>query len=198
MSRIKKFDIASEKRRIRVRRHREIKKIKASYSNRVHEQINSLMSSYSFDESNHVHEPALDPVEFSDKTSEIKNKLKLWAVNHRITRNALSDLLVILIFAGMHFLPKDARTFMQTPVKVSIDVLSNGQLFYYGIKKCLGIALNKIKTNCTCTLDFNFDGFPISKSSSKQFWPILSSIKGAFRKYSFSNFMYTFQIIINK
>lgn len=67
---------------------------------------------------------------------------------------------------------------MFTPVKVPINILSKGKLWYHGIWKCVENALGNIQRSLTITLDFNIDGLPISKSSSKQFWPILMAIQG--------------------
>lgn len=174
MAKVRFLDTASRKNRDRVKKHRDFKKLKAIHDKQIYERMKLFNSAPHDRHTSNTHE-----LSDFDKTSEIKDKLKRWIVHHRITQSALSDLLVILIFAGLHFLPKDARTFMGTPVKVPIDRLSNGQLFYYGIKTCMENVLNKFIVNIrTCTLDFNFDGFPISKSSSKQFWPILSSIRG--------------------
>lgn len=115
-----------------------------------------------------------------NKTSEITNKSISWIFRHHITKSATSDLLKILNFAGLNFLPKDSRTLLKTPTHVPISKLSNGQLWYNGIEKCLRDTFDRLDRDISVTLDFNFDGLPIYESSNKQFWPILSSMRGIF------------------
>lgn len=114
-----------------------------------------------------------------ENINEFQSKLKCWVLNHTISAKAISDLLKILIAAGFAFLPRDSRTFMRTPCNVPIKDLSNGsKMWYNGVEKCLRNVLNKIPHDMKLTLDFNFDGIPVFKSSNLQFWPILMAIKG--------------------
>lgn len=166
------------KNRLRVRQHRNNKKLKQMHNAQVKEKIKEQFNDFEttqFVQGNNSIEDSPD-LNFQ---VEFKDKLRMWVINHRITRIALNDLLLILISAGFGFLPKDSRTLMATPSAVPIDILTNGKMWYYGIKKCLEYVFSDICRSTTITLDFHFDGFPISKSSNKQFWPILSAIRGS-------------------
>lgn len=176
MARVKRFDERAVKNRNRVQRHRNLKKLRMIHEKEISERISSknMVDCEMLEDSkenNACHENV-------DKATEIKDKLRFWALNHRITKVALNDLLSILIFAGFGFLPKDSRTLMGTPAKTPITPLSQGKMWYHGIQKCLENVFAGILRDISVTLDFNFDGLPISKSSNMQFWPILSSIRG--------------------
>lgn len=178
MPKRKRFDPKSQKNRERVKKFRDFQKLKSIHEKKIFEKIHSnpvFNSEYNeqIDDSN-------DEAQRVDKATEIKNKLIRWAINHRITKIATNDLLSILKFAGLNFLPKDSRTLLRTDVNTPITHLSNGKMWYNGVKKCLENVLCKISSNISVTLDFNFDGAPISKSSNSQIWPILSSIRGRY------------------
>lgn len=181
MARVKCFSQKAVKTRARVKKHRYFQKLKAIHENKIYEQVYS-------NENAHIDKvfgdcfahSSIENLPTVDKSTEIKDKIKYWAVNHRISKTALNDLLAILIFAGFSFLPRDSRTLMGTATNVPIKMLSNGKMWYCGIKKCLEHVFNGIRRNISIFLDFNFDGLPIAKSSNKQFWPILSSIRGKY------------------
>lgn len=186
MARIKYFDQKSIKNRARVKKHRYFQKIRTIHEENIYKKLHSNTSSHTDGVFNNSFEP-------SDKATEIKNKIIQWALHYRIARIAVNDLLSILLSAGLSFLPRDSRTLMATPANVKIDILSNGKMWYCGIKKCLEHALTGIQQSMSITLDFNFDGLPIAKSSNKQFWPILSSIRGI---YFFLSKILKFEYII--
>lgn len=180
------------KNRARVRKSRLLKRMRSEHETRIQAQIVSLEES-SFEprfepcqeaSSNErsMNESSEDDSNFFcddvDKPIEIMNRLRLWAVSHRITQSAINELLAILIFGGFAFLPKDSRTFMRTPAKIDIVQVTNGKLWYHGIQKSIENVLCKITRDISITLDFSFDGLPVFKSSNVQFWPILSSIQG--------------------
>lgn len=163
--------------RNRVRKHRNQHQSKKMHRDQINKRVKKIiLEQNKCDETNNYEQ--INKQADRDISSEFKVKLRIWVVNHRITQTALNDLLLILISAGFCFLPKDARTLMATPTNVPIDILSNGKLWFYGIRKCLENTFAEIRRSIEITLDFDFDGLPISKSSSKQFWPILSSIRG--------------------
>lgn len=186
MAKVKYYDAKSEMNRMRVRKCREKQKMKLLHEKEVQERIYAMINNdlYAYKRTpacsqNVQKENAHIPTETrKDDTSYFRDKLKNWIVNHRISARAVNDLLAILIYAGFTFLPKDSRTLMRTPSNLSIQLLSKGKLWYYGIQKCMEDIFSKISRKILVTLDFNFDGFPVSKSSNSQFWPILSSIKG--------------------
>lgn len=184
---IKYFNEKAEKNRIRVRRCRQKKKNRLNHQNQVYERMFSK-SDVLIEQclSNECSENSCSNVGVSNGLEDMitfETKLKCWATNHHISARAISDLLKILIFAGFTFLPKDSRTFMKTPSNVPIKVLSNGKMWYNGIEKCLKNVLSNISRDVCITLDFNFDGIPVFKSSNLQFWPILMAIQGDFFRY---------------
>jgi len=126
-----------------------------------------------------------------NETSSIGDDLASWALKHRITRSALSDLLKTLSKHRIS-LPKDARTLFNTSSVQSVvpmnDMFHNpGEFAYFGIEKQIQNHLvhivNERHLN-TLELFFNVDGVPLFRSSSKQFWPILcaASIDGVINK----------------
>lgn len=182
MPKRKRFDEKSVRNRNSVRDHRLKKKIRSMYNEKVHQRIESITSAQQIRYINKHHDD--NPEKSHEENScfdatEFQDKLRLWASNHRLSGEAINGLLAILIWAGFTFLPKDSRTLRKTPTMVPIDILTNGKLFYFGIGKCLAKVLATAHEHLdTITLNFNFDGFPVAKSSASQFWPILASIKG--------------------
>lgn len=186
MPKRKRFDEESEKNRNRVNLCRFRKKIKSHYHNTVQERINLISEQqagiHGFKKIDNHQDDITEKLPEKDScfdATEFKDRLRLWASNHNVSGEAINGLLTILIWAGFSFLPKDCRTLKKNPPKVSIDILTNGKLFYYGLKKCLIHVLTTAHEHIdSITLNFNFDGLPISKSSASQFWPILASVKG--------------------
>lgn len=109
-------------------------------------------------------------------TEPASTQLRLWALKHNITRNALSELLTILISFGMTFLPSDPRTLLQTPKHITSVNIANGQLWYNGIENNLRKIFSKLDRNLELVLNFNVDGIPLFDSAKKEFWPILANI----------------------
>lgn len=176
MGKVKYFDSESQQNHERLRKHRLKKRFKLNHENHVRERIQFLddieiVDSTGKNQRQLRFDESIDVFHFTDR-------LKHWAVHHRITARAISDLLKILILAGFSFLPKDSRTFLHTPTKLSIKVLEKGKLWYNGLKKCIDHAFSNVNRAMEITLDFNFDGLPVFKSSNLQFWPILAAIKG--------------------
>lgn len=181
MSRFDQSERRAAKNRARVRKCRNLKKQKANYEKKISERINSLINDFEYDDS---FEQFSDGEFLTDKTEDLKDSLRRWAVDRGIAKTHVNGLLSMLKSSGFAFLPIDSRTLLKTPVNVPIDILSNGKLWYCGIGKCLEHALFGIQRNVSITLDFNFDGLPIAKSSNKQFWPILASMRGKYLLYS--------------
>lgn len=177
MAKVKIFNEKARKNRIRVKRYRNFRRLKAIHEKRIHEQIYSDRMVFNEEIVPDLSVQGRD-IYIVDKPLDTKEKLKRWAVNHHITRAATSDLLKILNSGGLTFLPRDSRTLLNTPTNIQITTLSNGKMWYNGIEKCLRTTFATIDRNFSVTLDFNFDGLPISNSSNMQFWPILFSIRG--------------------
>lgn len=193
MAKIRNQSIQAKKTRERVRKCRKKKKSKKLHEERVAQMIaNASKSNFNDSDTSQTSSNGTFGVNNSDILNEnlnrddsvdisydMKEKLRIWAVKHRISHLAIGHLLSILKCAGFSYLPKDARTLMQTPTTVQIASLQSGKLWYQGIRKCLEHVLNKCNKSIEITLDFNFDGLPLFNSSKLQFWPILSSIQGA-------------------
>lgn len=179
------FNDKAAKNRARVRKCRGLKKKKAFYENYVREQIYAYKEVHFQKVCDDIDRSTSDDEEIGDgddidMSIEFTDKLRFWAIHHRISHSAINDLLSILIFGGFAFLPRNSRTFLRTPPKVEITNVTNGQLWFHGIRKCLEITLSKIQNDISATLDFSFDGLPLFKSSNTQFWPMLFSIQGIF------------------
>ncbi|OXA44262.1 hypothetical protein Fcan01_20938 [Folsomia candida] len=75
-------------------------------------------------------------------------------------------------------LPESYKTLMKTPTKYKIDLIDGGQYYHFGLERQLQ-RLSKIAGFTdnfeTIELKIGIDGLPISRSSKKQFWPILAS-----------------------
>lgn len=113
-----------------------------------------------------------------DTHIDFMSKLADWAIDHKISHSAVSELLVLLRSEGKAELPKDARTLLQTPRNIAIQTMGNGSFWYYGIENCLRIVFRHINQNTQVHLNFNVDGLPLFRSSKFQFWPILMNIAG--------------------
>lgn len=114
----------------------------------------------------------------SDGESLISLKAELadWSVLNDITRKAANELLVILRKHGLD-LPKDRRTLVNaefpTPAARAAAKCS-GDYVYFEIENGLKNLLEKQENpGDKIEININIDGFPIYKSTSSQFWPIL-------------------------
>lgn len=116
-----------------------------------------------------------------EQTQENNNKLlqdqlRSWAGRNNIKANHLSELLSIL-HPYLTFLPHDSRTLMNTPRKTNTIKLNNGEMVYVGVlpnlkKKLLNSGFQTPVNHIL--LQINIDGFPIFKSTSLEFYPILA------------------------
>jgi len=117
-------------------------------------------------------------------TPDIRNQLAEWAVDNNITHSALSSLLSILKQHHTN-LPTDPRTLLKTPhtynVKEIVGIRGQvGQYYHFGLAAGINELLSMFSGQCTnnlLTLQFNFDGLPLFKSASQEFWPILCLVK---------------------
>lgn len=119
-----------------------------------------------------------DLVTNKDEDSEIL--IRNWAIKHQIKHCALRDLLHILNSKYDAKLPADPRTICKTPTDLSNQIKSKcgGEYFNFGVKNALRDFLESVsdfeRSRITSVfLKVNCDGLPLSKSSGKQFWPIL-------------------------
>lgn len=198
---IKNFTRKAELTRNRVLKHREKRKFTLAYQRAVDAEINRR-NQHADDQNIHssgdsntsaAHHDEDNECPYEKDKNDFSERIKCWAIQHCITKRALNDLLSILIVFGFQFLPKDSRTFLQTPKTVDIRELSIGHLWYYGLQNCLKIIFQNIKRNISINLDFNFDGVELFKSSRKCFWPIITSIRGKCRCKCANNCACTFK-----
>lgn len=110
-------------------------------------------------------------------------ELAEWVARYNVPQIAVGGLLSIL--KPYHpSLPVDPRTLMKTPRNYEFKeiVCADGQLgHYYHFGIAAGIVDLELQmyavSNNTLMLQFNFDGLPLFKSSSMEFWPILCAVK---------------------
>lgn len=178
MAKVKRNTKVAKLNRIRVNYHREWNRIL------VKESIQSTTKT-SFITKNCANPPQCPPQENQDdKKFSIQEQLRQWTLKYNISKCAVSALLKILISFGFTWLPKDSRALLCTPRNIEIDALTNGKLWYNGIKKNLDmIFANEAKSISEIGVFFNMDGLPIFNSSKFEFWPILGRIFG---KYIFN------------
>lgn len=72
-------------------------------------------------------------VEDSSSPLSLRKDLAAWAIKHSCRRGPLNELLQILRREG-HCLPKDSRTLLATPRKISTTEKCGGQYVYWGIE----------------------------------------------------------------
>ena len=116
-----------------------------------------------------------------ESDDNLRDQLKKWAVDYRISHIALTALLLIL--QQYHFsLPKSPRTLLGTTTSYEIKNISNGQYFHFGVKNAICLILSKLQhlnnlSTGTLFMKLNIDGLPIFNKSTHQFWPILGIVE---------------------
>lgn len=134
--------------------------------------ISEVSDTSNTDRSNKNYHKLIDSV-------ESKKILREWALKFLITHRAINELLEGLSIIGIPDLPKDSRTLLQTPRRVEIIKIGDGEYWHNGLTEVLTGVLNNLKKTPTeIALNFNMDGLPISRSSRDEFWPILCNIAG--------------------
>ena len=112
---------------------------------------------------------------------KFQDQIAHWVTENNVSQTSVSQLLKILRSHSCHSsLPKDARTLMKTPRTCEIINISPGQYVHFSL---LDGIIRTLDTSSSVFSDLHLqisvDGIPISKSSSKQFWPILGFISGS-------------------
>ena len=117
----------------------------------------------------------------SSSALSFREELASWATKHHCCRGPINELLQILRKQG-HCLPKDSRTLLTTPTKVTTLEKCGGQYIYlgieHGVRQVLSNYPSLIEKMESIDLMINVDGLPLFKSSNSQFWPILGSFDG--------------------
>lgn len=143
---------------------------------------------------------------FENTSEPISQFLCRWGLEHNITHNALRDLLNHLkTYSEFSLLPKDPRTLLSTPKACPKVSLSGGDCIYFdictsiqskllkGFKKCEFPVINRLKQelgDMLVTIAVGIDGIPITKSTNKQFWPVLCSVDQAVDQVPFVAALY--------
>lgn len=118
-----------------------------------------------------------DEEEDVNQLPDLKSDLRKWAITHNITGTATDDLLRILLsnFPNCS-LPKSHKTLFGTVTSYNIDNIEGGKYYHFGLAKKIKFysSLDSFSdTFDSFQLIVGIDGLPISRSSKKQFWPIL-------------------------
>lgn len=154
----------------RVRMHRQRKKLLLNQKRRIDEYFVQI-------DQNSVNVEATSSAAQPNTSSiQLKNQLRNWASDHRISKNALNRLLSVLQSNGMSSLPRNYRTLQETPINIESAHAAGGQLWHNGLRNCIENIFASVSRDITFHLKFNIDGLPIYKSSKVNFWPILASI----------------------
>lgn len=161
-----------ESTRKRVRVHRAVSKNLINQDRVIENRVNNVSSNSNSESEN------------EEQVFSGRKRIQLWALQHNITQNALSDLLKILISFGLTWLPADARTLVQTPRNIDLIDSANGKLWYCGIESNLRKIFGSLSEDLQLNLNINADGVPPHKSAKPEFWPILANIHS---KQIFSN-----------
>lgn len=117
----------------------------------------------------------------------LTQNLANWAVNCNVPLSSVNSLLSVLKpYEGipMPFIPKDARTLLNTPqnLKLNYRNVEPGIYFHFGLKEGIhkNIMDNLVENISTIKVAIGVDGLPLAKSSGSQFWPILAYIMEPF------------------
>ncbi|CAL1284506.1 unnamed protein product [Larinioides sclopetarius] len=159
-------------------------------SNFETDEVNLTSTSIESDEDNLISTSILNSsvssVTNASQEESLLHKLRIWAVEHKVTLTSLNSLLNVLHDYHPE-LPLDGRTLLKTSRKSEVVKFSSGEFCYYGIAKYLQNAdLKVICSDHHIQLRINIDGLLLCKSSGTQFWPILGLI---ISKYKLSPFV---------
>ncbi|CAG9790480.1 unnamed protein product [Diatraea saccharalis] len=111
------------------------------------------------------------------KCSSFRENIRRWAIEKNINQTALKDLAKIMNGLIPKILPMDPRTIVKTPIIANIKKIEGGEYWHNGITHNLILLLeNWTDVPDSISLNLNFDGLPIFKSSKNEFWPILCNI----------------------
>lgn len=165
--------------RNRVRMFRGIRSIMRNAEASLHINVNNLRKTLNANEEGRSNERFSS---LNDRLSNLNQALRTWAIEKNINKRAVTALLKILRSAGVHSVPKDCRTLLETPRKVEIIHLAGGKYWHNGLENCLIQVFSQLSSNLCVELNINIDGLPLFKSSPLVFWPILANVHGEFMR----------------
>ncbi|XP_040172665.1 uncharacterized protein LOC120905714 [Anopheles arabiensis] len=115
----------------------------------------------------------------NDFQKPFETLLRLWALSCKVPLTTLTKLLKLLSHKTDFNLPKDAKTFLKTPILIGnqIENVAGGQLWYRGVEKTLKQYFCQV-TPATSLININLsmDGLPLHNSGPTQLWPILMTL----------------------
>lgn len=116
-----------------------------------------------------------------NRNIDFKTFLSQWAIKERISQSSLSSLLKGIkqyTCNNCSFnIPLDSRTLLRTPKSSNVEICAGGQYYHFGLREGILSILPSVSQDITdIKISINVDGLPLSKSSQRQFWPILGSI----------------------
>ncbi|XP_036138680.1 uncharacterized protein LOC118644365 [Monomorium pharaonis] len=110
----------------------------------------------------------------------LKEFLANWSVQFNISHVALKSLLKKLKEYPVHEnLPLDPRSLLSTPRNIKIRNVLPEKYCHVSLSKGIKSIVSRMSTmpEGLIKISINIDGLPLSKSSQKQLWPILGSVK---------------------
>ena len=112
--------------------------------------------------------------------AEILEDVRQWSFDFNVSTLCLNKLLKILK-TRIPELPSCAKTLQKLRGPRLYNIVpvdnSNSEFVYFGIADQLKKSINpSLHLDNTIKLQFNVDGLPLSKSSNKEFWPILGKV----------------------
>ena len=122
----------------------------------------------------------IEDIEETVEEFNLWKELASCVVKNQWSHSSVNELLTILQKSGLN-VPKDVRTLIKTPRKVSTIKKCGGEYVYFGLFNGILKVFNgapDTKNTKTIRLSINIDGIPLFKSSSTQLWPILCSFDG--------------------
>ena len=109
----------------------------------------------------------------------LAEELASWAVNNKITRVALNQLLAVLKKYNIGTLPKDSRILLRTPRNVDVVEKCSGSYKYLRLANRITRVLSTVNYESDqINLIINTNGIPVFKSSNAQLWSILFMFGG--------------------
>lgn len=148
--------------------------------------------------------PAINHDVLSLSSASTCDFLRQFSLKHNITHRALRDLLGYFSKKlPLESIPLDPRSLLETPRNSSLNIkdLSGGKYAHFGLKKHVLTRLNNgllahKETDFTnmmlekygnnfITISVGTDGIPITRSTNKQFWPILGILDQSVNKEPF-------------
>lgn len=158
---------------VRVRMFRQRQKLKEMRQQQLANQLSDIIANESIDTNISTN---------SDSDSGLNKKLIDWVNAFVIPKTAVDSLLSIL-HPYFDSLPKCSKTLLKTPLDVDIKENAGGEMWYYGLAKCLEKIFVTLDRDIQISLNFNIDGLQVYNSSKVSFWPIVANIYGTHRIY---------------